>query len=649
VKLQRYLLLMPFILAILLATACGPAAPAEIPPPMLDSSGENEEDASAEDGPVVAADNANGESNSAASGTQDVGGITVGFTPEGRPYRGDLNAPVLMEEFSDFQCPFCARFTEQTMPELLENQIASGELLLIYYDFPLENIHPQAFAAANAARCAGEQNPAAFWEMHDLLYANIAEWGKGNPNEALVNLGASLDLDQVDFAACVKEMRHGDLVQADLDLGLSRGIRSTPSFFLNDQLLVGAQPAAVFNEAIAAIAGGETIAEVEPPQESPLRPPRVAPEAVEINLDNYAAAQGDPDAPVTVVEFTDYQCPYCQRYAQDTLPQLISEKVDSGEIYYVIKDLPLDSIHPNARAAAAAARCAGEQDAYWEMHDLLFETQQSWGAAGSLPAEIFTDLAVGLDLDAEAFGACINDQSTIAAVQANVDEARQLGADSTPYFFINGLPIFGAQPYELFDYAIGLAEEGTLAAAYVPPEPSLENVNAIGDPDAPVTIIEYTDYQCPFCSRHFEQTFTKIKEKYVDSGQVYYVFKDFPLSNIHPQAILAAEAARCAGDQGEYLAMHDRLFQEQSAWNNNADAANLFNEFAEDIGLNAETFAGCLSSEVHREAVLADLEEGTNQGITGTPAFIINGHSLSGAQPYAIFEQAIEQFLNESV
>ena len=639
------------MMLLLLLAACGPAtAPAQIPPPMAESVAEDNEvvDTAApaveqEDAPlaekkvVVSSEEAN-----------DANGIPIGFTAEGRPYRGSLDAPVVMEEFSDYQCPYCSRFTEQTMPELLENQIASGDLLVVYYDFPLENIHPQALAAANAARCAGEQGAGTYWQMHDLLYANVSTWAKSNPDAAFSELASSLDLDQAQFDACVAEMRHAELIQQDIDHALSRGVRSTPTFFLNDQILVGAQPASAFNQAIASVAEGETIVEAEPVEESPLQAPAVKPEPVNVDMDNVAATLGDPDAPVTIVEFTDYQCPYCQRYASETLPTLISEQIEQGELYYVLKDLPLDGIHPNARAAAVAARCAGQQGAYWEMHDALFESQPSWGGSDGLPAEMFADLAATLGLDKEAFNACLDDDSIMQAIQASVEEAGQLGANSTPYFFVNGLPLYGAQPYELFDYAIGLAKEGTLADAYVPPEPDLENVYAVGDPEAPVTLIEYTDYQCPFCSRHFNETYLKIKENYVDTGQVYYVFKDFPLTNLHPQAILAAQAARCAGDQGEYLAMHDMLFQEQGSWSGNEEAAGQFAEFAGEIGLDTETFAACLADDTHLAEVLADLEEGSNRGINGTPAFIINGYTLSGAYPYATFADAIEQFLSPS-
>ena len=102
----------------------------------------------------------------------DAKGLPVGFTDDGRPYRGNPHAPVIIEEFSDFQCPFCARFAAQTLPSIEENQIRSGDALLIFYDFPLTNLHPQATAAANAARCAGEQGAPAYWAMHDLLFTD---------------------------------------------------------------------------------------------------------------------------------------------------------------------------------------------------------------------------------------------------------------------------------------------------------------------------------------------------------------------------------------------------------------------------------------------------------------------------------------------
>ncbi len=584
------------------------------------------------------------------AGTLFDGNVQIGFTSDGHAFRGDPDAPVVIEEFSDFQCPFCARFSEQTLSVLNENQIANGDVLLIYYDFPLESIHPQAFAAANAARCAGDQGALAYWNMHDLLYARTQEWSGSNPIPVFEGFATELGLDLEQFSDCVENNQHQEEIRADIEVAAQRGVRSTPSFFVNGEALVGAQPVEIFNQAVAAAKSGESIAAntIEPTEpESPLEPPRVAPTPAAIPAANAAAVLGDPDAPVTIVEYTDYQCPFCQRHVLETMPGIISNMIENGRVRYILKDLPLDSLHPEARTAAMAARCAGEQDSYWPMHDAIFEDQQLWSGQGSAAIDIIVSLADKLELDQDVLRLCIEDGRYTEAVQGNFDEAQSLGASATPYFFIDGMPIPGAQAYELFEYAVGLAEEGILSEAYGTGEPDVSDSFAIGDPDAPVVIIEYTDFQCPYCSRHFQQTFSQIKEDFVDEGLVYYIFKDFPLTNIHPQAVKAAEAARCAGDQDEYLSMHSKLFSAQNEWSGNPSATQTFIGYAEELGLNTDSFKSCLESGEHESAVLQDQDEGAQLGVTGTPAFFINGHSMSGAQPYPIFEQAINQFLAE--
>lgn len=590
-------------------------------------------------------------------------GIEVGFTTEGRPYKGNPNAPVVIEEFSDYQCPFCGRFAAETLPSLINNQIASGQAVLVYYDFPLTGLHPWATAAANAARCAGEQGALAYWGMHDQLFANIDQWATDQASAFFLQYAEGLELDTTAFTACLESNKYAAEIDVDVALAESRGLSSTPSFFLNSQPLIGAQPLNVFNQAISSVEAGESIAEASgsaaPPQ------PVVAPTPSTIIMDDVAAALGDENAPVTIIEFTDYQCPYCQRHSLETLPRLLAEMVESGRVHYIIKDFPLESIHPQATAGSIAARCAGEQDAYWEMHDALFAEQQAWTEAAPAHNEYFTTMAGELSLDTDDFAACLESGRYDAVVQANLSEGLALGVRGTPTFFIDGYPVTGAQPFELFDYAVGLAEQGRLAEAYVPteqqqqqqqqqaPQPSQDPVDvpigdafSIGDPDAPITIVEFTDYQCPYCGRHFQQTYPQLIANYVDAGLVRYVFKDFPLTSIHPQAFEAAEAARCAGEQDAYLGMHDVLFSRQNEWGV-ADAAALFTGYATELGLDAEAFATCLSDGRYEEAIQADLEDGIQLGVTGTPGFFINGRFLSGAQPYAVFQQALDSMLAE--
>lgn len=607
----------------------------------------------------------------------DADGIEVGFTKDGRPYRGNPDAPVVIEEFSDFQCPFCGRFIAQTFPSLNENQIANGEVLFIFYDFPL-NIHAQAEVAANAARCAGEQSAVAYWQMHDLLFAGLAEWSHDRANTIFSSYGEELGLEMEAFNNCLEAYKYGEAIQADYQLGLSRGVSSTPSFYINEQPLIGAQPLETFNQAIALINEGGTIAtapdEANTPEVSAAAYAVPTPAAIPMDAENVAWSAGDPNAPVQIVEFTDYQCPFCQQYAMETFPTLFTEMIESGRIYYALKDLPLESLHPEAVVGATAVRCAGEQDAYKAMHDALFANQDLWSGHGETAAiNSFVELAADIGIDADALTSCIALGEQRDRVLANQQESLALGVNSTPTFYLNGYPLRGAQPFEVFETVIELAENGELEAvleaqaqrayeqaqaqaaqAQTPQPPSgpvdipLGDAYVMGDPNAPITIIEYTDFQCPFCSRHFEQTVPLLRENYIDTGIVRYVFKDFPLAQIHPQAVLAANAARCAGDQDAFLAMHDALFANQAQWNNQNNAEDLFNQYADELGLDGEQFATCLANRTHEEAITADLNEGAGFGVNGTPAFFINGYFLSGAQPYSTFEDAIN-FLLEGI
>jgi protein-disulfide isomerase len=167
-------------------------------------------------------------------------------------------------------------------------------------------------------------------------------------------------------------------------------------------------------------------------------------------------------------------------------------------------------------------------------------------------------------------------------------------------------------------------------------------VDASDDPSkgpatAPVTIVEFSDFQCPFCAR-VNPTLQKVKETYGDTVRV--VFRDFPLLQIHPQAAKAAEAATCANEQGKFWEMHDRLFANQQK----LQVADL-KQYAVELGLNAESFNQCLDSGKHEAEWKKDLEDGAKYGLSGTPAFFINGRLISGAQPLEAFTEIIDEEL----
>jgi protein-disulfide isomerase len=435
-----------------------------------------------------------------------------------------------------------------------------------------------------------------------------------------------MGLDAAEFTACVEELRYQEQIQADLEYGLSRGVGSTPSFFVNDQPLVGAQPIGVFNEAIATIQDGGQLADARP--QAPPEPTPIA-----MADAGAAAVLGSADAPYTIVEFTNFGCDSCASHAIDTLPALQERLIDPGQVRYILKDLPGETNQPEARKAAVAARCAGEQDAYWEMHESLFATQAEWLNAGDEANASFSSQAEALNLDAGAFNACLESGQFDADIQANVDEARDLALDGYPYFIIEGQPLDGSVPNAL---AIALS---------LPMDVPANGAIAFGDPDAPITIIEFTDYQCPFCTRHYEETLPLLMENFVNTGKVYYVIRDFPLTSIHPQAVEAAEAARCAGKQGAYEEMHDLLFSRQAEWAGNENATAVFTGYAEGLGLDMDSFSQCLESGEMETAVLADMNEGASFGVSGTPAFFINGILVSGALPYESFEQGLNGML----
>ncbi|MBD3330763.1 thioredoxin domain-containing protein [Candidatus Peregrinibacteria bacterium] len=165
-----------------------------------------------------------------------------------------------------------------------------------------------------------------------------------------------------------------------------------------------------------------------------------------------------------------------------------------------------------------------------------------------------------------------------------------------------------------------------------------------GNEDAKVTIVEFSDYECPFCARYISYTYPQIKENYIDTGKVKYVFRDYPLG-FHQNAYPAALAANCVRDQGgddAYYDFHDKLFADQE----NLDY-NTFVSYVEELGFDSGEFKECYDSDKFKEEIYNDMSAGGDIGITGTPGFIINGHVIRGAYPYETFEEIIEKALAE--
>jgi protein-disulfide isomerase len=196
---------------------------------------------------------------------------------------------------------------------------------------------------------------------------------------------------------------------------------------------------------------------------------------------------------------------------------------------------------------------------------------------------------------------------------------------------------------------------GMVARPVAPPSGLNVVLDLAGNPskgpaDAPITLVEFTDYQCPFCARHVRDTWPKIDAEYVQTGRIRYVMLDLPLESIHKQAFKAAEAANCAGDQGKYWEMHDRLFE-------NARALEPWSGHALALGLDVAAFEACLTSGKHAAEVRRDMDEARKVGITGTPGFFLARREpgpgnrvrtfaqIRGARPFGDFKTEIEKAL----
>jgi protein-disulfide isomerase len=168
-------------------------------------------------------------------------------------------------------------------------------------------------------------------------------------------------------------------------------------------------------------------------------------------------------------------------------------------------------------------------------------------------------------------------------------------------------------------------------------EVSTDGDPSFGPEDAPITIIEFSDYQCPYCESWYQQTFKQLLNAYPD--QIRFVYRDLPLP-MHPEAIPAAEAANCAGEQGAYWNFHDALFSGQYGLSRSA-----YEQYAADLGLDTATFTACLDDHRYQDEVNLDAADAARFGLTGTPSFVINGRILIGAQPFANFKAIIDQEL----
>jgi len=593
--------------------------------------------------------------------------------PVGTSYTkgGGADAPVTIIEFSEFQCPFCSR-VNPTMKQITETYGPKVRIAFKHNPLPF---HKEAPLASQAALAAGEQGK--FWEMHDKLFENQKALGRAELETYAQGLG--LDMDK--FKKALDTNKFQAQVEADMALAKKVGARGTPNFRINGVEVSGARPFDAFKTVI-----DEQLKAAEELAKSGTKPDQIYAALVKKNHKEPSAQpekgrpadddktvykvptgdsafKGEKDAQVTVIEFSEFQCPFCSR-VNPTIKQLLDTY--PGKVKVVFKHNPLP-FHADAPLASQAALAAGAQGKFWEMHDKLFENQKA------LKRENLDTYAQDIGLDVARFKADLDAGKFKAAVDADLAVGAQFGVQGTPNFFINGRKLVGAQPFESFKKLVdeeltktdALLKAGTAkadlyakvtenglakAAAPAPREaPAADNtvykvpVNSAdaikGAADALVTIVEFSEFQCPFCSRVLPTT-KQILDTY--GKDVRIVFKHAPLP-FHADAPLASEAALAAGEQGKFWEMHDKLFANQKTLKReNIDA------FAGELGLNMGKFKAALDGGKYKAQIDADQKLAAQIGASGTPNFYINGRNLVGAQPFEAFKKVIDEEITKA-
>ena len=321
---------------------------------------------------------------------------------------------------------------------------------------------------------------------------------------------------------------------------------------------------------------------------------------------------------------------------------------------------PLDSIHPQARQAAEASLCAAKQgaEAFWAMHERLFETAREWSGQADL-IERFKGYAAELGLDTDAFAACLESGETAAQVQAEYERGEAAGVRGVPSFFINDWFISGAQPFEVFQQVI----EAALRGEHPPPTPTPLppgvmpwDINpdrpgytyggdaTYGSDEAEAVLVEFVDFHSPENRKHFLETWPQVEEEFVETGKVRLVIKHFPAPD-QPTAFKAAEAAECAGQQNAFWAMYTLLFQKQGEWSQADDVMAAFKDYAAELKLDGEAFAACLDEGQTENKVKQDLTIAQRNSFPPAPQFFIFKGKRSSYVPSNKLREVIEQFL----
>ena len=361
---------------------------------------------------------------------------------------------------------------------------------------------------------------------------------------------------------------------------------------------------------------------------------------------------------VTLVEFSEFQCPYCSKIVP-TINEILKTYGDDVRVVFKHNPLPF---HKDAGPAAEAAMAANEQGKFWEYHDVLFANMRA------LSADKLEEYAAQVGLDMAKFKEVMASGKYKEKIKADQKLAGEVSARGTPNTFVNGRQVTGARPFadfkKLIDEEIvkakaliakGVARKDVYAETikngkvFKPLEDKAHNFTAtpiatLGNADAKVKVYEFSDFQCPYCSR-VGKPLKDLVAAY--KGEVAVVFKHFPLS-FHKEAMPAAKASIAAGQQGKFWEYHDKLFAEQKSLRGATDET--FFKWAEEMKLDMAKFKASFNDPATAAMVKADMEEGRKAGLRGTPSVYINGRKFQPQRGYSVsaFKSVIDaEFMNK--
>ena len=353
-------------------------------------------------------------------------------------------------------------------------------------------------------------------------------------------------------------------------------------------------------------------------------------------------SRGPQNAPVTLEEFADFHCGFCKKL-DPVLRQILQKYPD--KVRLVFRHFPL-AVTPGSGSFLTheAASCAADQGKFWEFHDAVFDF------SGTPQEKDLYDFARANGLDRDRFETCVKGGKFREAIQADAGEGAKRGVEGTPTVFVNGRAAAGAYPQ---DYYAGLIESALHPEKAPPPAPAgkaapiseavafddLEGKPWMGEKNAPVTLVEFSDFHCPFC-RKVAPTLDLLMKNY--PGKIKRVWRHYPLE-MHAGAHRTHEASACAAEQDKFWPYHDKLFQTFGAPRGDASLKAL----AKDAGLNPKKFAKCLESGRTRDFIDKEIARGNQAGVHGTPAVFVNGHLVSGAYPYDYFDRLVKKELEK--